>query len=321
MISRAGIFVAIGYLAAFGTAADARDLLTDYTLLTVPRSTLPIGARWIPNVGPSGSGATNNVTIARGSDSTRIDATTRRNLSLSLANLLGLGASSLDHTDVELSGVEIYRVDDLTKLNIRPGEQVLYEGIKAKSIKLRLNQVAADQVSANAAVHKIPVSLGGSSGSERAVTIDGSDLFIAYKVVEIGAPKMAEAKVYHQGEPVIVAGAYRFQFCRCLPDDGVRVTVANILTPRPDGSFEQAHYTLKEGPNNWIEVPLPARSEGAKWTAASATVRYNGLHPMPGVTKDGQPVAMRYFTKKENVITLRTVTSQIKSVSRPSGTL
>lgn len=301
--------------------AQTGSLFDKYTVMITPKADVPVGARWIPGVGPSGSRTDDNVSISAGSAASKITSTTKRQMSLSVAQFFGFSDNSSQSIDVSLESLEVHRVIDLTKLKIKPGEQVLYEAIKAKKIVFRTDNINAAQLKANATARSIPIDAEASASGGSAITLDGSNLFLAYQVVQLKPAKLSTVRKAHNGQEVTISGTYRFQFCRCLPDDGVRISVTNLLAPNADGSFDRSTYVIKDQRGGWLDIPLGGRLVGNKLTSAIATVKYGSFFPMRGVTvvATGEPLRFEDFSSEFNNVTVRSTTSEIEPVSKPQG--
>jgi hypothetical protein len=301
--------------------AQTGSLFDKYNIMVTPKADVPVGARWIPGVGPSGVGANDNVSISAGSAASTINSTTKKQMSLSVAQFFGFSGNSSQSIKVNLESLEIHRVIDLTKLEIKPGEQVLYEAIKAKKIIIKADDANAAQVKANATARGIPINADASVSGDSAITLDGSNLFLAYQVVQLKLGKLSTVRKSHEGEELTISGTYRFQFCQCLPNDGVRVIVTNLLAPNADGTFNKSVYVMKDQRGGWLDIPLAGRLVGNKLISAIATVKYGSFFPMKGVTvaATGEPLRFEDFNSKFNNVTIRSITSEIEPVSKPQG--
>lgn len=236
--------------------AQTGSLFDKYTVMVTPKADVPVGARWIPGVGPSGSGTEANVSVSAGAASSTVNSTTKKQMSLSVAQFLGFSGNSSQAINVTLESLEVHRVTDLTKLKIKPGEQVLYEAIKAKKIVFKADDATAVGVKASATARGIPISADVSTGNDSAITLDGSNLFLAYQVIQLKPAKISTIRKDHKGEEVTISDTYRFQFCRCLPNDGVRISVTNLRAPNPDGTFDRSTYQMKDQRGGWLDIPL-----------------------------------------------------------------
>jgi hypothetical protein len=309
---------AVIVLASSPTIAQTDGIFRDYAALTVPRADIPVGAEWIPGVGPNGDGASDNISVAAGMSASTINTTLHRKIAFGLGSLLGLDADSATDRTVGLEGIEIHRVKDIGKLRLAAGQQVLFEGIKAKRILVTVDKARSAQLQAAAQAKGIPITASIDAGSTRKITLDGSNLFLAYQVIALESPRVREETKYHLGQDITLSNTYRFRFCECADAGGIKISMTNLLAPDASGGFVTQTWTM---PANaaWAEYSLPAFRRGNTITAAMVTVKFLNDR-IYFTTPAGEQKFMSNYPKERNSIELRTTTFTIQPVRNPSAT-
>jgi len=311
------MLVVLVSLVPVNAAAQTDGIFKEHTALVVPRANIPIGAEWIPGVGPNGEGTPSNVGISAGMSGSTIDTTTRRKIAFGLGSLLGLDANATNERNVKLEGIEIHRVKDLGQLPLAAGQQVLFEGIKAKTISIVVDKVNGAKLKAAAEAKGIPVSADVDAGGTRKITLDGSDLFLAYQVISFSKPTARTTVKYHGGKDITIDETYRFRFCECLENGGVEVFMTNLLAPSTGAVFNTQR---KELPGNiaWAEFGLPPHRQGNNITANLATIRFHNDR-VYYTTPEGEKKFMSSYPKERNSIELRSTKFRIEPVRNPSA--
>ena len=233
--------------------ADIAGISSEYTTLQTPKDNLPIGAEWIPGYGPNGDGTPDNVTISKGFASSSIKSQTRNQIGASLGAVLGISLDINKIKNVELEGIEIHRVADLSKLPLKAGQQVIFEGIKAKRVTITVDKGADAGLSASTTVDGIAAVGKVDVGNSSKITLNGVDLFLAYQVASFNNPTTASKTLSHGGgKEVIFNDKYRFIFCMCHENGDVDVRFQNLSAPGPGGNFETILFTYP-GKSTWVE--------------------------------------------------------------------
>lgn len=310
--------------------AQSTGLFKDYDALATPRANLPIGAQWIPTVGPGGAGDPTNVSITQGVSSNTLSTNVKKQIAFVLGNLLGIGGGSTTVTSVELSDIEIHRVADLSLLKISAGQQVLFEGVKAGKITMTVDKESALKLNANAAARGVPITASADMGNMRKVTLDGSNLFLAYQVISLGVPKVTIKSHRYKESLVTIDKFHRFTFYMSGDGDNSRVTQVryqNIASPLPDGSFPTEVISVKEQPSGdgfygiW-DFSLPRYAAGNSLTATGVTINHKRgrvcFDPAKVTFPDGSGRCISGPT--EGKIEIRSSTFKIARVKNPSAT-
>lgn len=310
----AALFVAVSAAAS----AQTTPIFQEHSALAVPRANIPIGAEWIPGVGPNGAGNAGNVDIAQGMSASSINTVTRRKIALGIGTLLGLNANSSNEQTVKLEGIEIHRVKDIGQLSLAAGQQVLFEGIKAKTISITVDKSQGAALKAAAQAKGIPISADVDAGNTRKISLDGSDLFLAYQVISFSDPRVRTSLKYHGGKEITIDETYRFRFCECLPDGGVEVYMTNLLAPTTSGTYSTTKWSI---PGNiaWSEFGLPPHRRGETITATMATIRYRNDR-IYMTAPSGEERFLSNYPRERNSIELRSTSFKIKPVKNPSAT-
>lgn len=163
--------------------------------LSVPRAEIPIGARWEQGIGPVGHGAHPHELRASPSLSTLTsNSTLDANVRVSIASWLGLSTSQQQTTKLSLSDVEIVSVPDLFVLGIQPGNHVLFEAIRVGRITLSRETGVITDIESSVLERLQNSQFNISAKDSNALTLDGDNLYVAYRVVTLNEPNVERSR-------------------------------------------------------------------------------------------------------------------------------
>ncbi|QHL92056.1 hypothetical protein GVO57_14320 (plasmid) [Sphingomonas changnyeongensis] len=182
-------------LAAFGTLAGcaavtnrlgARPLLGGYKIMDAPSSEVPIGALWLQGQGPAGPGTeSTNVITRRSFSSLILNRAARRGLELRFAEYLGLQPGIAAKLSVSVSDISIMSVRDTAALGYQPGEAFLSDAMKASRITITTESKAEAELMAGLSSQGLHVSGKSTIDGHETLTVEGLDLFFAYRVLRL----------------------------------------------------------------------------------------------------------------------------------------
>jgi hypothetical protein len=261
----------------------------DFTGLAEPKAELPLGALWVQGYGPTGEGAAaDNLLTIKSLNNVTLDRNAQVNLFAGILNLVGVDPSYRSRVSIRLGNITIVRVKDLAQLSGPAGEPRLYEALKAGTVTITTENDLGLGVSSRV-LPDFPVTGRGDAGRRRSFSIDGSDLFIAYRVVTLTAPRGKEVEVPIRriaGGAEAVFEPYRItmdsaQLDACLcgsssPEQAdacpaanpVHLSIGKLASAQGPGTA-RAPYTL-EGPPVALALPVPiADGRGGLHTAIS----------------------------------------------------
>lgn len=172
-----------------GTAVDE----SQYELIIPPRAGYAVGARFVPGVGPVTGGLPSQSVDTAASLSRIACADTSRlggRLTVGLAGVFDLdvgGRRDLART-LTIDSMQVIRVRNADSLDIRPGNRFVWEALRVVSFSM--DRAATGEASVSGVAQKIRDVLGlevraGNASSSR-VSVEGSDLFLGWRGVELG---------------------------------------------------------------------------------------------------------------------------------------
>jgi len=175
-------------LAACVGAGDAElrslPLFGGYRVMEIPKADVPLGARWIDGYGPAGEGVRpEDVVVESGIASLDSSNGRERSASLRIEPVASAASASRNSMAAELSEVAIHRVKDVAALGLRPGESWLYEAIKAGEVNVQVGQSGTGDVALGVRGFPLDVAAEADGASQRSVTVQGTNLFVAYRVI------------------------------------------------------------------------------------------------------------------------------------------
>jgi hypothetical protein len=166
----------------------SQNLLKGFEVLNIPRENISLGAEWINGVGANGNGVLpSNIIKSKSLNIFNSNKDFKQQIDLGILNFLGLSGDYLKNATITYKGLNIYTVADLAKTDIRSGQSILYEGIKADSINVKLNENI--DASLKALIDE-KIKIGIETDYNKGVSFSGDNLFLAYRVFEIGNLKI-----------------------------------------------------------------------------------------------------------------------------------
>jgi hypothetical protein len=311
-------------LATLGSTRVLAQSFDGFTPLSFPQSSLDIGAKFYQGVGTSGTAAApDNLVTRTGLSSQTMNATSRAGIIASLGSYLGLNADAINSSNSVLTNMSITSVVDFSKLeNIAAGEQVLARAIKAGTISVSTTEAGAADIKAKAETRGIPVTISAAASGGRTISLDGSNLFVAYQVVEFKAAEPKISTASHKGEPITVGGVWRISFLKRsaeyldqdFRDGATRVEIANIKQPTLDGGFRAVSYDYKATTDFSRHFTLPPHRDGSSISAGYARIWYR-----PTCSSYSQPICVVTFPKSQNKVVLTVTKFTVKPVANPTG--
>ena len=187
------VFIAVLAVAGCRTSGDGSGfgrsggaVPEGFQALTVPRDDIPIGAIWMDGVGPDGPGQpeTNRVR-AQSVASLDSNQTLSAGVEGAIARYLKLTGSGSEKVHINLTGLTIERVKSLAEVQFGSGQALLYEGLRAGRITLTYKSTLEASIKAAVAEKNLPITASVGGNSENTLVLDGSGLFIGYRVVRL----------------------------------------------------------------------------------------------------------------------------------------
>lgn len=297
-------------------ASVAQDF-DGFRAMAFPREQLAVGAKWFPGIGPQGAGAQpSNLVENRGLSSAVLNTTTKASILANLGTYLGLSGNLISTRTATFSNLSVTSVVDLTALDtIAAGEQYLAQAIRAGTIEIRTDVNGAAELAAKAEARGIPASVNVTGSNTRQVILNGTNLYVAYQVVELtgGAPRTR--RVRHDGETITVDGTWRITFLN--PNsrtDTVDVEVTNLRQPGPGGRFRSFSFPYSPQADWNREFELPAFRQGKFLTAGSIRVHYR-----PTCHDYSSPICVVIFPRDQNDVVVTTSRFEVRAVRSPVG--
>jgi hypothetical protein len=157
-----------------------------FQALTVPRADIPIGAIWMEGVGPDGAGQPEENRVRTQSvASLESDRSLSAGVEAAIARYLKLTGSGSERVKISLTSLTIERVKSLANVELGSGQGLLYEGLRAGRITLTYKSTMEASVRAAASEQNLPITASVGGNAENTLVLDGSGLFIGYRVVRL----------------------------------------------------------------------------------------------------------------------------------------
>lgn len=310
--------IALAFLLSSAALHAEKDPLAQFTAISFPKKSLPIGAVWFQGTGPTGQAAEeSNIEKVGGVSSSSISAEQKKGMTLALAKYLGLSGGSAKNLKAEYTELESYRVRDLFATGFSSGKSILREGIKAKAVTLITDASTALALKSNAEAKGISANIEAGSGKKSSVSLAGSDLFVAIGVVtfETHQGKVSQAPIDNTIRHRTLIGPYQVWFSSsgpCASSDKVDVSIMDVQKPDSAGSFAPIVYTMPSGAGTF-SVPLPVRTFYTQQSSSVLTVIWN-----PDRADNG-PNCDLSFPVGKNYLELLEVTTVVVPLKKPVG--
>jgi hypothetical protein len=263
------------------------DIFEDYTALSEPRADVPVGSLWVQDFGPFGEGAAaDNLLTVRSVSGLSLSREQNLRLTLGLLSFLNIDPALRSQVSARFSDITIVRVKEVAKLSGPSGEPRIYEALKAGTVTVTLNNDIGTSLGTGYGAIPLPATGRAEAGRKRSFTLEGRDLFIAYRVV---TPKIVSGKeqavILRDGPVDLEAGDYRLAIsaeepARCDCTDSAVDCIAKAEVPvelsKPNGSAageSVARATLRNGVVTTMILPMPISDRaGGVFTSLTATM-------------------------------------------------
>lgn len=187
-----------------------------YSAIDEPRENVPVGALWVQGYGPYGEGAApDNLITLRSLSGYSLSGDLQLALSFGLASVLDLDPAYRKRISAKFSDLSIVRVKDVSKLAGPADEPRIYEAVRAGSITITAEKALGIDLKATAKSQNLIVLGNGDPGQAQTITIDGKDLFLAFRVVVPGParkrPETVPIRIV-KGEAIAAVQGHRVTF-------------------------------------------------------------------------------------------------------------
>jgi hypothetical protein len=270
------------------------DIFEDYTALSEPRADVPVGALWVQDYGPFGEGAAaDNLVTVRSVSGLSLNREQNLRLTLGLLSFLNIDPGLRSQMTARFSDITIVRVKEVAKLSGPPGEPRIYEALRAGTVTVTLNNDLGTDLGTFGGV-PLPATGRAQAGRKRSSSMEGRDLFIAYRVV---TPRLVSArpeevplrlasKDLGTGEYRLALGPDAFAACSCAGSSSeetescLDAAEVPLVLSRPNGSAAGQSVTTakaRNGVETNVALPVPV-SDGSGGVFTALTVKLS-LHP------------------------------------------
>lgn len=268
-------------------------IFEEYHAMDQPRTDVPVGALWIQNYGPTGEGAAaDNLETIKSLTGVAINNDLQLSLTAGLFTLFGLDPSYKNRVTAKFTDIAIVRVKDMAKLTGPSEEPRIYEALKAGTITITTDNSIGLDLDAGARARGLPVLGRLDTGRNKSLTIDGRDMFIAYRVATLKAVHGKADEVRMRlanvgGEATIseyrivldtaelekcmaeAAGAEQVKACEAGKDVGLVVLKAGSQAANPPGAPAVTYNLSRDaGQSKMLPLPVPvADGRGGLFTS------------------------------------------------------
>lgn len=237
-MARVCLFIALlGLAGCTQNPIKGLDMFDDYSVLSIPRSAINIGAEWQEGIGPNGPGLdASSLMVSHSHDTVESNSNFGVKAGGALLDLMKLSGGIRNKVEVRLENVEVVTVADLSKVKVEAGNAVLYEGIRVGKISMRTEPTVAFEVR-DAAIKKFGLSaVTVDADRQDVVVIDAKNVYVAYRIVRFAASTVKTTSTKFTTGLNRKLGGYTFQIypddafgCMCEVVQGLPITVGNNI--------------------------------------------------------------------------------------------
>lgn len=160
------------------------EVYQGFSAIADPKPEVAVGALWVQGYGPFGEGAAaDNLVTLRGLSGFSATGDLQLSLTLGLGSLLHIDPQYRTKISARFSDLSVVRVKDVAKLSGPSGQPRIYEALKAGTITVTADKSLGLDFDAQVKTSHFPVLGRGDTGRTQSLTIDGKDMYLAYRVV------------------------------------------------------------------------------------------------------------------------------------------
>ncbi|WP_299528972.1 hypothetical protein [Ulvibacterium sp.] len=162
------------------------DPFKDYTVLSIPRENLPLGANWIQGIGPSESGKGNiDLTNKKSLSTFNLSQEFKNKLGLALFSFIGIDEQYQRKVNLEIQKMSIVRPSSITDLGLIPGKSFLFEGIIIEDFSMKYDKGLGIDLEAKIETKLDNIDVEGNFGNTKNISVKGENVFLAYRVLKV----------------------------------------------------------------------------------------------------------------------------------------
>lgn len=159
------------------------DIYERFSAFEEPRSDVPVGALWIQGYGAFGDGAApDNLATIKSLSGVVMTRELQLGLAAGILNLFGIDPGYKKNISARFSDLTIVKVKDVAKLSGPAGEPRIVEALRAGSITISTDSDISLDLQKRGLPGSFPVTGRTDAGRRKTWTIDGKDMFIAFRV-------------------------------------------------------------------------------------------------------------------------------------------
>lgn len=162
------------------------NILEGYTISSLPTSKSIVGSKWVKGIGATTEGLPEDkLVIAESLALLSLNKNNEINIGAALISVLGLSGYNSSDIKVIINKLDVYTVKNLYELPLAQGEAFVFSSIKAESFDLEFDSKLSSAVDAKIMYANLPFRLSSSTDHRKRLTIEGSNLFVAHKIVKL----------------------------------------------------------------------------------------------------------------------------------------
>lgn len=167
-----------------GFVPRPQEAYEGFSAMADPKADVPVGAVWVQGYGPYGeAAAADNLITIRSLSGFTATSDLQLSLTLGLGSLLHIDPQYRTKISARFTDLSVVRVKDVSKLSGPVHRPRVYEALKAGTITVTADKSVGLDFDSQLRKAQVPVLGRGDTGRTQSLTIDGKDLFLAFRVV------------------------------------------------------------------------------------------------------------------------------------------
>lgn len=247
------------------SAQDLKGILSDYTINTLPSDRPIVGSKWSADLGPTTEGLTGDkIVISRSLNNMSLTAENKQQLNIALLTLLSLDGYGGNSISVVFNELQIHTIKNLYEVPLIKNEMLVFSAVKAKSFDLIYDKSLNSAVKAKIPLRNLKIDAETDLGGKKRLTLSGSDLFVAQKVVKVvGINTRTKSKKLNEGFSVSGILGYDLSFnVNQLINAVEKSTIKEIGQTRYDELSGLGQYMRKYANAAPIKVSIVSKDNG-----------------------------------------------------------
>lgn len=160
--------------------------LDGYSLMKLPSDRPIVGSTWADKIGPTTNGfPEDDLIISQSLNQIAIGKENSAKLKLILLDRLSLSGYGESQIDVVFNNLEIWSIPDLYKIPLTKGQKIIFSALKSESFDIIFSKDLSSSIKGKLKARNIEITGEAEIAGKNLISLQGVDLFVAIKVIQI----------------------------------------------------------------------------------------------------------------------------------------